>query len=110
MAQPQHTGVFTRWFEQFAEALNYGGLSLAHRALIVLEATRPMSNVRQLNHTYPLLGDLLEGRAQFPNSRRPRRTPLPGSPRSASAGSLPDLLVLERQRHVSAAELAVRLG
>jgi hypothetical protein len=66
LAQPEYTGVFDRWVEQFTEALDYGGLSLAHRALIVLQAAGQMRNLRTLNHTYPRLGQLLDGRAQLP--------------------------------------------
>lgn len=66
LAQPEHTGIFDRWFEEFTEALDYGGLSLAHRALLVLQAAAQMRNLRQLNHSYPRLGELLEGRAQLP--------------------------------------------
>lgn len=66
LAQPEHTGVFTRWYDQFAEALEFGGLSLAHRALIVLQAAGQMRNLREPNPTYPQVGELLAGRAQLP--------------------------------------------
>ena len=50
LAQPEHTGIFDRWFEEFIEALDYGALALAHRALLVLQATAQMRNLRPLNH------------------------------------------------------------
>jgi hypothetical protein len=65
LAQPQHTAVFTPWLDQFAEALDYGALSLAHRALIAVQAAAQIRNLRQLAHLYPQLGALLNGHAQL---------------------------------------------
>jgi len=61
LAQPEHTAVFTRWFNRFTDALNYGALSMAHRTLIAVKAAGEVRNLRQLPHLYPPLGRLLAG-------------------------------------------------
>uniref|UniRef100_UPI003F49A155 hypothetical protein n=1 Tax=Actinoplanes sp. CA-151224 TaxID=3239904 RepID=UPI003F49A155 len=75
LVQPQYTGRFDGWFTEFAEALDYGALSIAHRALIFLEVTGRMRNLRQLSSLYPQLGALLAGTGRLPE--------LPASPPAA---------------------------
>ncbi|MBN1170612.1 MAG: hypothetical protein JXA67_00380 [Micromonosporaceae bacterium] len=66
LVQPQYTAAFDPWLAEFRDAVDHGGLSLAHITLDTITAAGQVRNLRELPHLYPRLGALLGGREQLP--------------------------------------------
>ncbi|WP_018588742.1 hypothetical protein [Salinispora arenicola] len=61
LAQPQYTNAFDPWLAEFGDAVEHGGLGLAHITLDTIAAAGDIRNLRELPHLYPRLGALLAG-------------------------------------------------
>lgn len=66
LVQPQYTSAFDPWFAEFRNALEYGGLNLAHTTLEAIAQAGTLRNLRELPRRYPRLGALLAGREHLP--------------------------------------------
>ncbi len=66
LVQPQYTNAFDPWLAEFGDAVEHGGLGLAHLTLDTIAAAGQIRNLRELPHLYPRLGALLAGGDQLP--------------------------------------------
>jgi hypothetical protein len=66
LVQPQHTAAFAPWLAEFRDAVDHGGLGLAHITLDTITGVGEIRNLRELPHLYPRLGALLGGHEQLP--------------------------------------------
>jgi GNAT superfamily N-acetyltransferase len=66
LVQPQHTAAFDPWLAEFGDAVEHGGLGLAHLTLDTITATGKVRDLGELPHMYPRLGALLGGHQHLP--------------------------------------------
>ncbi|MBU8857718.1 MULTISPECIES: hypothetical protein [unclassified Micromonospora] len=66
LVQPQYTTAFDPWLAEFGDAVEYGGLSLAHTTLGTIVGAADIRNLRELPQLYPRLGALLAGAEHLP--------------------------------------------